>query len=204
MTFLRSLAVFFLSSLFVVSSVSAITSYTMKDVVDKENLKNFIRTELIPSVIEEGCNQTCAPFNETEKTICLDECRREGASKTEELVDKGIDDIYNQQILNTNFNEFANFLKTFFIPLIILSVIFVGLIFFASKSPLYTLGHNFISVAISCFIIGFIPNLITLPQDTYIQAITGYVYSGLQQQIYFGIAFLIGGIILLIIHHKKK
>jgi len=204
MSFLRKLATYLLSSLFVMLAFTMVTSYTIGDSIQKENIKIFIKSQLDSELAVQQCDEICGNITKTStKTICLNECLTTISNQSEEIIDKAMDDIYNKKFMNISINEAASLLSNFFL-FFILTIISGIALFFVSENPLTTLGKNNISISISLFIFGFLPNLIPLPEIPTIRVMFNYLSSGLKQQIYFGIIFLIIGIIFLIANYILK
>jgi len=198
----RSLAIFVLSFLFVSFILFAITSYNIGKLIQKESMKNFIKAQSM-SVINQQCEEECKNYPDY-KDLCIEQCLKETTNQTEAGINKAIDDIYKQKLADlTTLEELSSFLSHYILFLII-GIVCGILMFVASKTPFQTLGKGFISISISLFISSVTPQFImasiNLPFDLG-KAIKDYFFSSFNQLMYYGIAFLIVGIILIIINH---
>jgi len=176
--------------------------------VQKASIKNFIKTQST-NYIDQQCQEKCDVYSDY-KDMCISQCKLEVANQTESSINKAIDEIYQQKIANlVTLNELSSFL-THYILFLIIGIVCGILAFIASKTPFQTLGKGFISIAISLFISSVTPQFviasISLPFDLG-TAIKDYFFSGFNQLIYYGIAFLAVGIILIIVNYlleKRK
>lgn len=205
MPFLRSLATFILSTIFVISIFTAITSYTLGNLIQKDSLKDFIKSEIGTEFINKQCQENCNQ-NTDYKDACIQLCITELSNQTQMSVDKTVDEIYQQKLFNITLNEISFFLSQYIVFIII--GIFSGiLLLIASKTPFLTLGKDFISISISLFISSVTPQMviasINLPFNLG-QAVRDYLSSGFNQQINYGIILLIIGIILVVINYLLK
>jgi len=208
MSVLRSLAVFLISILFTFSAFMTVTSYTLGDLIQKDNLKTFIKVELSPSLLEEQCEDHCLNLTEEQKQTCIELCVSELSNQTEGAVNKAVDEVYEKEFFNVSINDLASFLKQF-ILFAVLAIISGTLILVLSEAPLISLGKNLISVSISLFIAGFSPNLLMVSSNIpFEEVFSSYLAQGLDQQTFFGIIFVVIGIVLLItdyiIKRRKK
>lgn len=202
MPFLRSLATFILSFLFATSILMAITSYNIGNLIQKESIKNFIKSESLKYVSQQ-CENQCDQYPEY-KELCVQRCLAETTNQTEVGVNKAVDDIYQQKLLDMVSLDEASSLLSQYLLFLVIGVICGVLIFFASKAPFKTLGKDFISISISLFISSIIPQFIiasvNLPFDLG-QAIKDYLSPSFSQLMSYGIAFLVAGIVLIIINY---
>lgn len=206
MPFLRSLTVFILSLIFTFSIFIAITSYNIGNLIQKESIKNFIKSESTKYLNQE-CQNQCSQY-EDYKDACIQLCLTELINQTEISVNKVVDDIYQQKFFDMTLDEVSLFLSQYILFAII--GIFSGiLILIASKTPFLSLGKNIISVSISLFISSIAPQFmlasINLPFNLG-KSIKDYFFPSFNQLIYYGIILLIIGIILVIVNYviKKK
>jgi len=161
------------------------------------------------SYIDQQCQEKCNEYPDY-KDLCISQCKLEVANQTESSINKAIDEIYQQKIANlVTLNELSSFL-THYILFLIIGIVCGILAFIASKTPFQTLGKGFISIAISLFISSVTPQFIiasiSLPFDLG-TAIKDYFFSGFSQLMYYGIAFLAVGIILIVVNYlldKRK
>jgi len=204
MSLLRKLSTYILSSLFIILAFTMVTSYAIGDSIQKENVKSFIISQLGPELARDQCNNICKDVTETSlKALCIGECSNRLSNQSEEVIDKTLDDIYNREFYNIKINEAVSLLSNFTL-FFILTIIFGIAILFVSENPFMTLGKNNISISISLFVSSFIFNLIPLPEVPAVSIMYDYLSSGLKQEIYFGIIFLIIGIVFLIANYVLK
>jgi len=190
--------------LFIFAAFMVVTSYTMGDLIQKENLKTFIKSGLAPDLLEQQCEDTCLNLTEEQKQACMQLCVSELSNRTEETVNRAIDEVYEKEFFNTSINELTSFLKQF-ILFAILAIISGALILIVSETPLSSLGRNLISVSISLFIVGFLPNLLMAFSNIPLGGVfSDYLAQGLDQQTFFAIIFVVIGIILLITDYVVK
>jgi len=204
MSFLRKLATYFISSLFMLLAFTMVTSYTIGNSIQKDNIKIFIKSQLGTELANEPCSGMCDNITESSlKARCLDECLSRFSNESETVINKILDDVYNKKIMNMSVNELVSVLSNFTLFFILTIISGIALLF-VSETPFITLGKNNISISILLFIFGFLPNLIPLPETPAVRMVFDYLSSGLEQQIYFGIIFLIIGIIFLIANYILK
>jgi len=203
MPFLRSLATLLLSLLFLMTISMAITSYTIGDLIQKNSIKNFFKTEILGTeFINQQCESRCNEYQDY-RGECMSLCLTDLTNQTETGVDRAVDEIYKRQFFNMNLEQISYFFANYISFAVI--GIFVGIVLLiVSTTPFLTLGKNLITIAISLFISSFIPQFtfasINLPLDLG-QTFTDYLSSGFNQQMVFGIIFLIAGIILVVINY---
>jgi hypothetical protein len=208
MSFARSLATFILSFLFVSSILFAITSYNIGNLVQKVSIKIFIKSQST-NFIDQQCEENCKDYPDY-KDLCIQQCLAEATNQTESGISKAVDEIYEQKFFDLATLEDISSLLTHYLLFLIIGIVCSILIFVASKTPFQTLGKGFISISISLFISSVTPQFmlasINLPFDLG-KAIKDYFFTGFNQLIYYGIAFLIVGIILIIVNYllaKRK
>jgi len=204
MSFLRSLLSFALSFLFVTLLFTAITSYTIGNMLDKESLKSFVNLNIAPNLISQQCNWYCK--GEADVEGCVEECVSENLGQTDKTVNEKIDELYGRKIFGVTLNQVSSLLSqtTLFLLLTLLCGLFLLKV---SESPLDTFGKIFITTSISLFIAGFSPNFIvgtTITGIPIIEDMFSYLSSGLELQIKIGIVLFILGIILIIIDRYRE
>jgi len=181
-----------------------VTSYTIGNLIQKDNIKTFIKLQLGSELATEQCNNMCSNVTETSlKTICLGECIGRFANESGEVVNKAVDEIYSKKFMNISIDKAVSLLSSFTLFLILTIISGIALLFI-SETPLASLGKNCISISVSLLIFGFLPKLIPLPETPAVRMVFDYLSSGLGKQIYFGIIFLIIGIIFLIANYILK
>jgi hypothetical protein len=196
MPVLRSIVVFILEFIFVTATISVVASYMFKDILQKSSLSEFIKTNLIPQMVQEQCDTRCQQISQgnlTTYNTCMPWCKNETQNNTQNI-DTYIDQVYSQKIYNMTLGDMVDFLNTYFIPLIILTIISGVAMIFLSYEPFSRLGHALISIAITLLILGLIPNFVTLPSGTMFQTITSYILKPLEDILIYGIVALISGI----------
>jgi len=190
--------VFIFSMIFVTSTTLAITSYTIGEVIQKENIRNFMETEMLPNMINESCNNACSNFTDIGiRQICFDDCIIIYGSEINETINSITENIYAQGAYGLTLDQLSYFLNAYFIYFVLIAIATCILIPIIGRS-LHKLGINFIYIAISCFFVSLAPKLITLPEDVHATKMAGYFYGAMYQQMLFGAIFVIAGIMLII------
>jgi len=196
MSIARDIAVFVLSAVFTITLFATVISYTMGDKIQKENIKEFVKSQLSSGLANQQCEEYCKDFTET-KEKCIEMCLNETYSKSDETINKSIDEVYNKEIFNIRIITITYFISQF--PLFFVLAIGSGvLLIFASKTQLVSLGKSFISVSIGLLITSFSPDFLLVSSNLPLtQSTFDYLSSAFKQQMNFGIIFLIIGIALL-------
>lgn len=177
--------------------MTAVTSFTLGNAIQRDNFEDFIKENIIPNMTEERCNVLCEDYlGNISYNLCLSECRTGLENQTEETVMNITNQIYSQGIFNMNLESFSNMLNDYFIHFIIVAIASGTLIIIISKS-VYRIGINFILIGVTSLTTALITNMIEIP-DVHTQTIADYLFGAMYQQIYFGVAFLIIGIMLMI------
>ena len=224
MSVLKGILGFIVSVLFIISLYLTITSFTMIDLIQKDNIKDFIQTQTTGKIISQSCDEYCndelnnqkceeecnymGGVNECKK-ICLSETERicveclSKSNESQQQIYNTIDEIYSNEIISgiSLDNILSIFRNT--ILFIALTLIFGFLIFLVSDKPITKLGNSIIWVSISLLAMAVIPIFVITPDIPIIEMITSYVLEGLYQQLYFGIILIIIGIVLIVIGKKK-
>jgi hypothetical protein len=204
MSILRDLGVFLVSALFTFSIFMAVTSYTLGDLIQKENLKSFIESNLAPNLMEDQCDEFCVNFTGEQKQACAQICMEQLGNRTDESVSMAVDDVYEKEFYGVTISQLAYVLQQFTL-FIVLSVVSGALILVLSEEPLGHIGKNLITISISLFIASFSPNLIlsfsNLPVE---EVLSDYLGKGLEQQTMIAIAFIVIGIALIIANYFIK
>lgn len=230
MSMLKSLASFVVSSIFIISLYLAITSYAMGDLIQKENIKGFIQSQLneetAPKTCEDLCinqqNQGCEEYcnglsdpqmsqtcknscsNDPEsKEMCVQSCLSK-ANESEQYVNNFVESIYNRKIIgDMSLNDIAPIFKST-VLLLIISLIFGVSIFFVSEKPVSKIGGNFVWVGISLLSLAVIPAFIVSSDMSVVKMISDYITKNIYTQAYIGVILLVAGIALVFIGKKKK
>ena len=204
MSILRDLGVFLISALFTFSIFMAVTSYTLGDLMQKENLKDFIESSLAPNLMEDQCEEFCMNFTGEQKQACGQICIEQLGNRTDQGVGMAIDEVYEKEFYGVSVNQIAYVLQQFTL-FVIISVVSCVLILILSEDPLGHIGKNLITISISLFIASFSPNLImsfsNLPVE---ELLSDYLGSGLDQQTIIAIVFISVGIALVIANYLVK
>lgn len=203
MSIARDIAVFALSTIFTFTLFATVISYTMGNKIQKENIKEFIKSQLSSGLARQQCENYCKDFTEA-KEICIEKCLNELYSKSNETISNSIDDVYNKEIFSVKISILTYFISQF--PLFFVLVIASGVfLFFVSKTPLVSLGKSFISVSIGLLITSFSPDFLLISSNLpLVQSIFDYMSLAFKQQLNFGIIFLVIGISLLSIGYLIK
>jgi hypothetical protein len=202
MSISRGIAVFLLSSLFVFSLFMSITSYTLGDLLQKENLKDFIETGIAPDIIENQCNESCS--NDIERQNCLDDCLDDMGNSTSKTISSVIDNVYETEFYGFSIEQVTSLLKEFFLFVILAAISGVAILF-VSEEPFSILGRNVISVSITLFITAFSPNFILSLSNVPVNSMfSGYISQGLEQQTLFAIILLVIAIVFLVADYLIK
>lgn len=204
MSFLRSLSVFILSSIFTSAIFIAITSYTLGNLIQKESIKGFLDNEGT-KIINQQCDEQCKQYT-SNRTECLQDCEVYLNNQTKTLIGAVTDEIYQRNFFGMNLNEVSSTSSEYLIFLII-GIIFGMLLLVASETPFSTLGKNLITISISLFILYFAMNFIivfvNLPLDLGKDFID-YLSSGLNLSAKYGIVLLAMGIVLVAVNYAIR
>jgi hypothetical protein len=204
MSILRDIAIFLVSAMFTFSIFMAVTSYTIGDLIQKENLKEFIESGLAPDLLENQCDEFCVNFTGEQKQACAQICIEQIGNRTDESVSKAVDDVYEKEFYGISINQLANLLNQFTL-FVVLSVVSCALIIVVSEEPMSHIGKNLVTISISLFIASFSPNLIlsfsNLPVE---DLLSSYLGSGLDQQTIIATIFIVVGIALILTNYFLK
>jgi len=204
MSILRDLAVFLISAVFTLSIFMAITSYTIGDSLQKENLKEFIESSMAPSLLEDQCDEFCVNFTGEEKQACARICIEQIGNKTSESVAKAVDDVYETSFYGVSIEQLVELMSQLTL-FVILSIASCALIMVLSEEPLGHIGKNLITISVSLLIASFSPNLLmsfsNVPVD---DMISNYLGEGLEIQSIIASVFIVVGIALIIANYFLK
>lgn len=205
MSLLRELAVFILSSTFILSVFMAITAYTIGPLIQKDSVTTFLKSESL-SVVSNQCQKDC---NNTDNDTCLQTCSTELTNQTKTGVDDAVNSIYQQKFFGVTLEQMFVLFSQYFLFLVI-GIATAVLLLLISKNPLSTLGKDLVTLAASLFISGFTPQFImastNLPFNVG-DAIKNYLSAGFNQQLQYAVVFLVVGIVLILISYllgKRK
>jgi len=207
MSIMKSIAVFLLSGIFVLSLFMSITSYTIGGLLQKDNLKDFIASSMASDLIDNQCNNLCSDVVD-EKQNCLEMCREEISSQTDQNINDVIDNIYETDFYGVSINQITLLLNqlVLFVAITLVSGI---VILYLSEEPLSTLGRNMLSVSITLFITAMSPNFILSLSNVPVQSVfSEYMFQGLEQQKIFAAVLLVVAIVFIaaqyLLSKKKK
>ena len=202
MSILRGIAVFLLSSIFVMSLFLGITSYTIGELLQKENLKGFIETSVAPDLIQNQCSDICS--NNSQIEDCLSRCTDEMGNQTSHTIESTIDNVYESEFYGFSIEQVTSILSQLFL-FVAVAIASGAAIFFVSEEPFSTLGRNMLSVSATLFITAFSPNFLlslsNIPTDS---IFSGYMSKGLEMQKLFAAVVLVIAIVFLITDYLIK
>ena len=201
MSLLRGLAVFILSSIFILSVFMAITAYTLAPLIQKDSITAFFRSASL-SVVNDQCQKDCSQYTDYKDT-CLQTCPTELTNQTETGVDDAVNSIYQQKFFGVTLEQMSALLSQY-VLLLVIGIVTAVMLLFVSKNPFSTLGKDFATLAASLFISSFTPQFIiasvNLPFN-FGDAIKNYFSAGFNQQFQYAVVFMVSGIILIVIDY---
>lgn len=233
MSALKSLASFIVSALFVISLYLAITSYTMGNLMQKENIESFVQSQLKESVApatcedicnsqyQQSCEKFCSYLNDTGQSgLCTSSCLNNSKNleakqacvqtclyntgASQQYINQTIDKLYSSKIFDdVSIDEAIPIIRNN-ILFIVLSLIFGLLMFFVSEKPVSKIGNDFVWVGIALLSVAAIPVFLTGSEVSVVKIISDYIMQSFYQQAYVGIILLIAGVILIFIGKKKN
>jgi hypothetical protein len=233
MSIAKSVAGFLISSLFIIFLYLAITSYTLGNSLQKENIKEFIQLQLKGEIASKTCDDLCSSeasiqqcedycdqldvnlrqscrdtcINNSQdsqvKQICIQSCLSR-SNQSQKYIFDTIDEIYNKKLISDfSLDDILSILKNFLLFLIISIILGISL-FFVSDKPLSKIGNDFVVVAISLLALAVVPMFVITPSISIIKIVSDFLSQSLYQQLIIGIVLLIVGIILVVIGKKKN
>ncbi|NIO44229.1 MAG: hypothetical protein GTN36_01580 [Candidatus Aenigmarchaeota archaeon] len=233
MSVLKSILGFIVSSLFIISLYLTITSYTVGDLIQRDNVKSFIQAQTMGELASETCEELCTDELESQncddycsyldfelRDMCIEECQKNisqdtakqscidmclsKSNESQEYIYNTVDEIYSNKIVDDiTLNDITIIFKNT-ILFMVLSLIFGFSILLVSDKPITKIGNNIVVVGISLASMAVIPVFIITPDIPMIEIITSYVAEGFYQQLYIGITLIIIGIVLIVIGKKVK
>ena len=204
MSLIRSLLSLGLAFLFVTLTFTAVTSYTIGNLLIKENLKEFVETELAPKLITEQCNWFCQM--ETLKEECIDLCISESLEQIDQRINEMIEDFYSREIFGITIDQISTFVNQtqLFSFIAIVCLILITKI---AENPINIIGKSLLTAGISLSIAGLSPNMIvgsSIGGMPVLSDMFSYLSEGLELQMKIGMGLLVLGIILLIAEKVKE
>lgn len=207
MSIAKSVAVFLLSSIFTFSLLTLVTTHTLGDSFQKDNLKAFASSQLGPGIMGGMCEEECQKFEgitEDNLPICIEQCLQSVEMKRNET-DAVIDQMYEQDIMGQSMNETLSMMNQ---PLLFFAItaLSAALILIFAKNPLSTLGKDIISTAsITLLIALLLPDLVLMFSGASTEnVISEYLGSGLYTLRDISIALIISGIVLVLTEYLVK
>jgi uncharacterized membrane protein len=165
-------------------------------------MKRFIGSQFSSDFINKQCQSKCDQYQEYREN-CIQNCVSDLTNQTQAGIDKALNEIYEKKLFNFSLNDFTSFLSNYLLFAVI-GIISGILLLFVSPTPFSTLGKNFVTISVSLFISSIIPLSVTasvsLPVDLG-KAISDYFSSSFNQQLIYGIIFLVSGIVLILINY---
>ncbi len=204
MSLIRSLLSLVLAFLFVTFLFSAITSYTIGNLLVKENLKEFVKTDIGPQLLAEQCGWLCQA--ETNKEACVNVCLTEALRQSEQSFNDMIDELYSKQVFGITLEQISVFMNQtqLFSFLALVCLFLLGKI---SEEPLNMIAKGLMTAGISLTVAGLSPNMIvgtTIVGVPVLGNMFSYLSQGLELQAKIGIGLFILGVVLLIIENLTK
>lgn len=202
MSIIRSLAVFILSSIFTLALFIAITSYNFGSMIGKESVEGLIYQEGTV-VVDQRCGDFCSNGDQN----CFSDCKSKVSNQT--AVGEFVDEFYSKQIVGGMSLDALSGIASNYLLFFIVTAALGALLIFTSKSPLSTLGKDFVwssaYLLASGFFIGLILSSIEFPFGIG-SDVKSYLSPGLNGQTVFGIVLLAAGAALILANHflKKK
>ena len=201
MSIWKDVTVFFASILFTMALLSAIYSYTLGDLIQRENFENFMKSEVIPELVEEQCTNLCSDYNETE--TCLEACTKQVTNDTEMNLQNSIGDIYERDVLyGYRVQDLLPFFRMEnFIYSLIVSIALGCLLMLMSDCPMSSLGKSMITISTALFIMTFLIDFIVPVSNASYQTISGYLGEAVGKQTLIATILLVAGIALVLTNY---
>jgi hypothetical protein len=216
MSLLRGVLAFVISSLFIITLYLTINSYTLGNLLQKENIKDFLQVQMTNDLAAENCESYCDYLgNESQpaytenysdnilKQRCIDDCVSR-TSKSQEYLSQTVDSIYGREIINgVSLNSVAGMMSNNILMVILTIVLGVSL-FLTAEKPISKMGNNLIIVAISLLSMAVVPIFIVSPENSALRIVSEYMFQGIYQQIIIGAILVAIGIVLAILGKKRN
>lgn len=207
MSILRDIGVFLLSSLFTLALLTLITTQTLGDSLQKENLKAFAESRMSPELMENQCKEECLKFEDiTEDNLvrCTEQCLESVEIRKEET-DVVIDQLFEQEFIGQSLNDVLLIMNQTFL-LFALTVVSGALIIVVSKNPLSILGKDLVSISsITLLISLLLPDLVLVFSNmSGGNIVSDYFGHGLEKMMMISIILITVGIALIITNYFLK
>jgi hypothetical protein len=178
MSLAKSIAGFIISSLFIIFLYLTITSYTLGNSLQRENVKEFVQSRLNGETASSTCDNVCSTestlqqcedycnyVNVSLRQSCRDQCISSSqdpqmkqaciqsclskSNESQQNIFNTIDDIYSKKLVaEFSLDDVLSILKNFLLFLIVSIILGVSL-FLVSEKPLSRIGNDLVIVAIS-------------------------------------------------------
>jgi hypothetical protein len=233
MSLLKAALAFVISSLFIISLYLTINSYTLGNLLQKENVKSFIQSQASGDMAISNCEDMCSSRSMTSQcdsfcthvspelqSECRDECQKNAnsaetrqtcidscvsrANESQQYASDYIDDAYSKEIVSGLSLEQISGLFSNSLLLLIISAILGLSLFLVAEKPVSKMGSSLIWIAVSVLFVAAIPVVVIKPNDSVMKTVSEYIFSSLYQQLYIAIALLAAGIVLVVIGKKKN
>lgn len=207
MSVLRDIGVFLLSSLFTFALLTLVTTQTLGDSLQKENLKAFAESRMSPELMENQCEEECLKFEGiTEDNLirCTEQCLESVEIKREET-NVVIDQLYEQEFMGQSLNDALLIMNQTFL-FFALTVVSSALILVVSKNPLSVLGKDIVSISsITLLISLLLPDLVLMFSNmSGGNIVSDYLGQGLEKMMVISIILIAVGIALIITNYFLK
>lgn len=204
MSFIRSLLSLILAFLFVTFLFTAVTSYALGDLMQRENIKELLSSDVAPALITQQCEWFCR--EDSIKEQCIDFCIVEAMSQTGESVEDVVNGLYDRDVFGITLDQIVLLMNQ--TPLLsFLAIVCLILIVKVSEEPLNILGKAFLTTAISLFIASFSPNFIIGSSVSGIPVLGDlfeYLAPGLELQTKISAGLFVIGVFLLIVERLER
>jgi hypothetical protein len=232
MSFAKPILTFVISSLFIISLYLTVNSYTMGNILQKDNFKSFFGSQFTGGLVSSNCEDVCSSqVNPTAcancsyldpkmqpqclqscndssqisqaKQMCIDKCIVKTNQSQDQMSD-AIDEVYSREIASgVTLNDATNILSNNLL-LVILTIILGASLFFVTEKPLSKIGGNIVWVALSILFVAMVPVVVLKSDESVLKMVFDYLFASLYQQAIIGVALLVIGIALLIVGKKIK
>jgi hypothetical protein len=232
MSLAKSILAFILSSLFVISLYLTINSYTLGSLLQKDNLKVFVQSQVTGELAESTCHETCSSqvnaqacenscgyLDPSMQPACVQSCQSGTAqeqamqmcvsqcmarvNQSQSEISGVIDSIYDKDIADGVTLSDATGLFSGGLLLLIVTIILGTSLYFVAEKPLSKIGSSVFWVAVSLLLVALIP-VIVVTNNSMLNLILGYLFSGFYAQAIIGVILLAAGIVLLVVGKKTN
>ncbi|MFH0928842.1 MAG: hypothetical protein V1818_00635 [Candidatus Aenigmatarchaeota archaeon] len=207
MSILRGVGVFLLSSLFTFALLTLVTTQTIGDSLQKENLKAFAQSTMGPDIMEPECRAQCQNFEGITEDVlerCVDQCMESVELRINETGNV-IDHLYEREIMGQSMDDAVSLMNQTFL-FFALTVVSAAMILVVSESPLSTLGKDIISISSITLLISLLtPELVLMFSGASAEnMISKYLGSGLEKMALISIALIAIGVALVVAEYAIR